>query len=156
MGRKILAVVAGYAAMAVLVMVVFSLALATLGTSLVFVEGTTRPSGGWLAFSLVVSLVAAAAGGWVAARIGHQATAAKILAGVVLILGLIMAVAQPERDPERAQQIIDEAGGVEGVAMGDLADIAEQPAWFAWVIPFLGAAGVLVGGSSAGRGSATA
>lgn len=80
----------------------------------------------YLAANLVVSFVGAALGGWIAGRFapGSPFTHAAVLAGIVLLMGA--------------------ASGAGGAAPG-------QPGWYPWVIAVTGFAGVLAGGTLAGR-----
>jgi len=90
----------------------------TTGVVRFFAEGT-EASVTWITLSLVLSLGAAVLGGWTAALVGHKSPAVPVLAGMVLVFGLLSA-----------------AGGQQ----------SPDPRWITFVTPVLGAAGVLIGG----------
>lgn len=123
--RSLAAVVAGYLTMALVVI------LGTVAATAAFVPGGLAAlragaaagvvPAGYLAANLVVSLLAAMLGGWVAARVATRAPLAHAasLAIAVAVFGLVTAL-RP-------------------AAPG-------QPAWYPWTIVVLGTAGVLLGG----------
>lgn len=90
----------------------------TTGVVRFFAEGT-EPSVTWITLRLVLSLGAAVLGGWTAALVGHKSPAVPVLAGMVLVFGLLSA-----------------AGGQQSV----------DPRWMTFVNPVLGAVGILIGG----------
>ncbi|MDF1544083.1 MAG: hypothetical protein P1R58_03155 [bacterium] len=70
--------------------------------------------------------------------IGKERKAAKFLAGLVLLLGLAMAIptlSAPERDLTRSGE----------VALMDAMQTAHQPTWIAFLNPVIGAVGVMIG-----------
>lgn len=120
MGRNIGAALLGFVVMVVLVLVL-SLGLLFVGEGMV------------VAGSIVVSLVAAVIGGVVCAKVATDARGVWILMGVVVVIGLGMALL---------------AGvATDMVAEADLADMEsfEEPGWLTWVSPFIGAVGVYIG-----------
>lgn len=136
------AVAAGYLVMAVAIMVIFAAAYPILGVERLFAPGTYDAAPGWIVLSFAVGLLAAMAGGWVSARIAPRKAAPLSLAGLVLVLGTILAIpALGSGDPAR--------GGPRpaGVTMSDAMTRARQPAWVAVANPFVGAIGVLLGAS---------
>jgi hypothetical protein len=138
--RTILAVVAGYIVMALLVFVTFSAAFLMMGSDRAFQPGTYGVSGLWLIVSFVLGLVAAIVGGYVCAAVAPRGKAPLALAVVVLVLGLAMAVpviTAPDAGVPR--QRAGDVGNTEAMMQ------AQQPAWVALANPFLGAAGVMVG-----------
>lgn len=143
--RSVLGVVLGYLVMFIAVFVTFSIAYLAMGVDRAFRPGSYDVSAAWAVTSLVLGFVAAAVGGLVCAVIAGRSTPPKVLAGVVLALGLLMAIPllvaeQPER-PART---------------GDVSNLeamqhARQPVWFALVNPAVGAAGVLLGAALPGK-----
>lgn len=125
--------------MALAVSVLLATAFAGLGADRALVPGTSDPSPGWIAISVVVGLSGALLGGWLSARVGGP-SASKWLAGFVVTLGLLMAVPVAfNGDPADGGIRRDDATMTEVLAQ------ARQPLWVAILNPFLGAAGVLVG-----------
>jgi len=145
--RPILAVIAGYLVMMIIVMVTLTLAWTILGPSFAYQPGTTHVTLAWIGFNLPISILAAIAGGYITEWVSLSDTLVpvKVLAGIILGVGLIMAVAHLFTDQTAAQQIA-EAVSTEG--MNALAGSSEavQPVWYNFLIPFLGAAGVMIGG----------
>lgn len=139
MGRKIGAFVVGYIAMAVFVFFTFSICYMILGTEGSFKPNSYQVSGIWLVLSLVLGFAAAVLGGWVCTMIAKEAKTAKVLAGFVLVLGLILAfVGMSGEDPATTMRE-GEVGNFEAMS------VAKQPNWFLFVNPILGAAGILLG-----------
>jgi hypothetical protein len=144
--RTAAAIVAGYAAIALFVMVAFTLLWLGIGQDGAFQPGTTRVTGLWLAGSIPLNLGAAMLGGWVAARIAadrpHVAVTGLVF--VLLLLGFGAAVAagvsvQGDAPPA--------APPSPGMGPFEAASAAVQPLWVAWALPVLGAVGVWLGGS---------
>lgn len=143
--RTILAVVAGYIVMALGVVAAFTSMQLILGADTIYKPGSWEASSTFVTIAVVVSFVAAAIGGLVAAAIARRRTAATILAGVVVVLGVLSAVVQtgaPDPGPRPAQ-----------ITPMDSAQNARQPAWYSWSLPFIGALGVVAGGAIIGRAS---
>jgi hypothetical protein len=140
MGRKIAGVVVGYIIMFVICVVVYFGAYFAMGPDRAFKPASFEPSTMWLALMAGMSLVAAILGGWVCAMIAKSAGAARALALVVLVLGLLMAIPTftgvPSTEPRPA-----EMSGTEAMMK------AETPSWIAVVNPILGAIGVMIGAS---------
>lgn len=141
--RSIAAVIGGYVAMALWVMLALSLAWTALGPGFAFRDGTTKVSLGWIAVALFTGALGALLGGFVARRIAAGASDRPIqaLAAIVLVLGLASALFQPapqERPPFE--------GDIREMSAADAATVAEQPRWYPYVIAFVGFFGVLAGG----------
>jgi hypothetical protein len=117
MVRSVVAVFAGFLAIVVLV-----LASAPVIAKLL-PAGASRPTRSYLLANLLTSFAFAGVGGWIAAHIAASGPHwhAVALAALVLVLG-VMTAAQ---------------GG---------AARAGQPVWYGWLLPFVGAAGALLGG----------
>lgn len=146
MGRAILAVIGGYLAMAILVMVTLSLAWVAMGPELAYEEGTTRVTAAWLAVNIPLSLIAAVVGGWVASAIARRWQPVYVLAGAILVVGLGMAVAHLFVDEPSGKAATEEVGRATEMSTFEAASEAVQPTWYNFVIPFVGVAGVWVGG----------
>lgn len=132
--------IAGYIVMAIFVVATFAVAFPVLGISRLFAEGTYEASLTWITLSLVLGLVGALLGGWVAGYVSPKAHAVPTLAGLVLVFGLFSAQAAQNEDVPR--------GGPRGpdATMTDVMTHARQPTWITFVNPLLGAVGVLIGG----------
>jgi hypothetical protein len=146
MVRTAVAIVAGYAAIALFIMLAFTLLWLGIGQDRAFHPGTTSVTGLWLAGSMPLNLVAAMLGGWVAARIAvdRPQVAVTGLVVVLLLLGFGAAVAT-------GVSVQGDVGPVAphppGMGPFEAASAAVQPLWVAWTLPLLGAVGVWLGGS---------
>lgn len=136
----VLGAVAGYLAMAIFIMATFYAAFPILGMDRLFAPGTYEASMGWIVLSFVLGLSGAVLGGWVAASVGGKSYAVHVMAGLVLLFGIMSAVA--------SRSLAEPRGGTRGAdaTMTDAMNFARQPLWITLVNPLLGVAGVLVGG----------
>jgi hypothetical protein len=127
--RSVGAILAGFVSIMVVVMIGTAIATAALvpGGIRAAMSATPGPLPvSYLAVNLLVSFLAAAAGGALAARLAPASSWMHVT--VLAALLLLMAVPPALR------------GGSPG-----------QPAWYPWVIGLLGVSGVLLGGAIAGR-----
>jgi hypothetical protein len=113
---------AGAVAVGFLATVVLILASAPL-VSRLMPSTQTRPTPAYLTGNLLTGFLFAGCGGWIAAHLAPGAPRwhAGALAGIILLLGVTTAA---------------QGGAVR----------AGQPQWYAWMLPFIGAAGALLGG----------
>jgi len=140
MVREASGVIVGYLAMVAVVMLTFPVAQVLVGPERAFRPESYEVSGLWLAVSFVLGAAAAVVGGWVCARIGRSTRAVKVLAGGVLVLGLLMAVpALLQGNAAPAEPRTPDVTYFEALQK------AKQPPWVALLNPFVGAAGVLLG-----------
>ena len=116
--RSLGGIILGFFTIVILVLVTTPVAV-----KLLLKDPASRPTAPYLAVNLLFGLVSAAAGGWVAAHVAGRAPLvhAGILGGMILLLGLWTAA---------------QGGAVR----------SGQPQWYAWTLPFVGAAGALAGG----------
>jgi asparagine N-glycosylation enzyme membrane subunit Stt3 len=137
--RAVGAVIGGYVVIFLVVFLSFTALYTILGADGAFEPGTYEVSTVWLIGSFLLGLTAAVAGGYVCASIS-PGMAAKVLAGLVLVLGLVQAVMtmNPVSDPRPTVRPADTANLV---AMAN----ARQPTWVMFANPIMGAAGVLIG-----------
>ena len=91
--RSILGAIAGYVIMFFIIFLPFSAAYLALGADGAFVPGGYDVSMTWIVVSFVLGFLAALVAGYAAAVIGKGSTAVKILAGIVVVLGIVSAVA---------------------------------------------------------------
>lgn len=145
MGRAIGSVVVGYIVMAVMVFAAFTVAYLLMGADRAYQVGTYDVSGLWIAVSIVLSFCAALIGGRTAAAIARSATPPKVLAGIVLVLGLVMAYSDSRgRAPESTVR-------TGAPSFMDAAQASRQPTWLLYLNPLIGAVGVLLGAAGARR-----
>jgi hypothetical protein len=138
MARSVLGVIAGYLVMFLLVFASFSGAYLVMGAEAAFRPDSYEVSGLWLVTSLVLGLLAAVAGGYVCAAVSRRDLAPVILAGVVLVFGMIaafQALTASGEGPARAGDVPNLAAAAQ----------ARTPPWVALLNPLVGAAGVLAG-----------
>lgn len=142
MVRSILAAIAGYAVIAVVVVAGITLSWAILGGEGAFRGEGPEPSTAWMALSVVFGFLAAVVGGRVALKIGRSPLAVKILVGLVIVLGIVSALTAESSYASKRK--IDKP--VAKMSFVDAGQHAKQPTWYNWTIPLVGAAGVLLGG----------
>ena len=140
--RKILAALLGYVVIVVIALAGIGIGWTILGGQGAFEGEGPQPSTVWILLNLAIGLVAAVVAGRVAAVVGGSSSSAKILAGIVLVLGFLLAAAAQFAPVER--QPIDKP--VAEMSFREAGEHAEQPGWYNWIMPLLGAAGVLFGG----------
>lgn len=139
MGRLVLGVIIGYIVIAAFVFVAFSVTYMVLGAEGSFQPGSYEVSGTWSFASVVLGFIGAVLGGLTASKLGKRRTAGMVLAGVVLVLGLIMAITTLSHKGT-------EAGVRQGeVAMSDAMQKAKEPGWYLIVNPLIGVVGVMAG-----------
>jgi hypothetical protein len=139
MGRAIFSVVIGYVAMFATIFLTFSGLYLLLGQDLSFRPSSYEPSMLWTSVSFALGVGAAVLGGCLCAWIARTTTPPKVLAGVVLVIGLLSAI-----------PVLMAAATPAETRTGDVGDLdammkAKQPAWVAVANPFVGLAGVLLG-----------
>jgi len=139
--RAVASVIAGYATMAVTVMVTFMIACVALGVDRTLEPGSYEPSSLWVILSFALGLLGAVAGGWVCAAIARSATPPKVLIGLVVLLGLAMAAwtllstGEGAVPPARTADV----GTLEAM------QYAKTPGWVAVLNPIVGAVGIWIG-----------
>ncbi len=143
MVRAILSVIVGYVAISLWVFVTLGVAWFALGSEFAIIEGTHEASTGWSILMIGMGAIAAVIGGLITASIGRTAAPVKVLAGLVLVVGLALAVYQL-RSVESAD--IDQTVPAEELTMLQAMETTKSPTWYNFGIPFVGSAGVLLGG----------
>jgi uncharacterized membrane protein YeaQ/YmgE (transglycosylase-associated protein family) len=137
--RKILGAVVGYVVFFFSVFLLFTGLSLVLGPDRLFLPGNYDPSMMWIIGAIVIGLIAAAIGGYVAALIGKSG-AVKIMAGLVVLIGAIVFV-----------QLLRETRAVETrtVALPTMEAMfkAREPLWVAAVNPLLVVIAVIAGGA---------
>ena len=139
MVRKILGVIVGYLAMVAFIMITFTLTYLVLGPDGAFKPGEFGPSNLWIAISFVLGFVGAVLAGLVCALIARSSKSVMSLAGIVLILGLVLAIPILMDEP-----VIEERSG--DLPSFEAMQKGQQPGWVALLNPLVAAAGILLGG----------
>lgn len=140
MARNIISVIAGYVAMAAFVFISFTVLYLILGTEGSFQPASYQVSTAWLVFSFILGFIGALIGGCICALIAKNNKAALWLAGIVFVLGLILALPQLNV-PEEEMNTIREGDVSNMEAMQN----AKQPDIALILNPFIGAIGVWAG-----------
>ena len=154
MVRPITAVLVGYLVMAAWIMATLTLAWKLLGPSFAFHPGTTQVSLGWVAVTLPLSFgLGAVLGGFIAGSIARsrENKAVRALAVIVLVLGLVMAVKDLVSDPAGRDPASDPVVVIEEMSAFEASSEAVRPTWYSFLIPFVGLAGILLGGRLVGK-----
>jgi len=138
--KAVLGVIVGYIAMAAIVMLCFAGAWFILGEDGSFKPGSWEASTTWLGMSFAVAFVGAVIGGLICAAIaGKGSKAPAVLAGLVLILGIIMSIPAMTKE-------LDTTPRTSPITMRDATTKAHQPMISSILNPVVGAVGVLLGG----------
>ena len=137
--RTILAAVAAYLFIAIGLTILMAGAWAVLGVDGAFQPGSYEVSATWIFATIVLSVAAAVAGGFVCKAIGRTDLSVNILIGIILVIGVISALYQMGVEPPDSTRP-DSVPMFEAMANGI------QPAWLSWLNPILGAVGVWFGG----------
>jgi len=138
--RKILGAIAGYIVLFIVIFATFSVAYLVMGANAAFTTGSYDVTMTWIIISFILGFIAAVVGGYAASVVGKSWGAVKILAGIVLVMGILtailVAVAPKPTDGRPA-----------GTANLEAMSKAQTPLWVCIINPLIGIAGVLVGGS---------
>ncbi len=140
MVRNILGVVLGYVAMFAFVFMTFTGLYFLLGADGAFQPDTYQVSLVWIIISFILGLAAAVLGGYICALISKNQKAALVLAGLVLVLGITMAI----------PVLSDSSNEVHEMRNADVPNMeamqkAKQPPLVALLNPIIGAIGVFAG-----------
>ena len=142
--RAILSVIAGYVGLFIWVIATMTGTWFLLGSDFAFDKGTYDASTGWSVVSLVLGTIGAVIAGLVTASIARTATPAKVLAGIVFVFGVVEAVAHQVGDATADEA----ANGIpaEELTTWEAATTSHPQVWYSCALPFVGCAGVLIGG----------
>jgi len=140
MARKIIGVIVGYIAMAAAIFVTFTLLYLILGAEASFQPGTYRVSTTWIIFSIILGFIAAVIGGLFCVIIAKDHQAAIWLAGLVLVLGIILAIPALGVSEEEMNKVRE--GNVDNM---EAMQSAKQPPLALILNPIIGAIGVTAG-----------
>lgn len=140
MARNILGVIVGYLSMAIFIFVAFTVFYLVLGADGAFEPGFYKVSTTWLIGSILLGIISALFGGWICTIIAKNQKAGMILAGIVLVLGIVFAL--PALNvPEAEMNKVREGTVTNLEAMQN----AKQPPLAVLLNPLMGAVGVFIG-----------
>ena len=137
--RSTAAVVASYVAMVILIMGAFAGMWFGMGPDRLLEPGLWTGNLFLCIAAPAITLIAGLFGGWMCTKIAWGATPVKVLAGVVLVLGMATAyftLQKPLPTEPRAP----------GMSMQEIMEKGREPTWLAIFNPIGGAATVLIGG----------
>ena len=140
MARRIIGVIVGYIAMTAAIFITFTLLYFILGAEGSFQPGNYQVSTTWLVLSTILGLIAAVIGGLVCVIIAKDRKIAIWLAGLVLVLGIILAIPSlniPEAETNKVRE-----GNVDNM---EAMQNAKQPPIALILNPIIGAIGVIAG-----------
>lgn len=140
MVRAVLAVIASYIVMFLLLFACFTAAYLLLGVNHAFRPASYDVSHRWLALMFAVHFVAAAIAGLVCAAIAKGGKAPLALAVVVLVMGILFAI--PVLTAQRTAASMVRTGDVPNI---EAMQRARMPPWAALLTPVVGVVGVLIG-----------
>ena len=144
MGRAIGGAVLGYIVMFVIVFCGLTLAWMLLGADGAFQPGGFDVSMTWISVSIVVAIIAALAGGKVARLVAKAPLGPQVLAGLVIIVGIVSMIPAMTMEPTVATRAGD-------MPMMEAIAQARTPMWMMILNPIIGAIGALIGGSALKR-----
>lgn len=150
MPRLIGAVLLGYIAMVIVVFCGMSLAWLALGADGAFEPGTYDVSATWILVSCAIALFAAVGGGWLARLVTQNARGPRVLAGFVIVLGIVLAI------PALTGSAAEAGVRPDTVPMFEAIASARTPLWVMLINPLIGAIGVLIGGRALRSGNEVA
>ncbi|MDQ5845543.1 MAG: hypothetical protein M3539_09640 [Acidobacteriota bacterium] len=139
MVRAILGVIIGYVVTAVFIFAFFTLAYLAMGADMAFKPGTYDLSLIWIIISFIVNAIAAVIGGFVCAAISRSIRAAQVFAGIVLVLGILLAIPILRGTDRRVNIRRDAVSNIQAMRN------ARTPGWVALLNPVVGAVGILIG-----------
>jgi len=139
MVRYALAIVGGYAVLAAIVLAGFSVAF--FAPHLAFQSDSLDVTNNWIIYTLILSLIAALAGGYVCKLIGKCNKIVMLLAIIAMAVGIGGAVANHSRPaPDFSREKLA------AMTMMEKGEHARQPDWYAWTLPFVALVGIVAGG----------
>ncbi|RLS56922.1 MAG: hypothetical protein DWH91_05510 [Planctomycetota bacterium] len=138
MGRSIAAVLGAYFVMMLTNITVLTSVYVGMGADRAFQAGTFEVTPLWLAVMFLTDIVAGILGGLVCLRIAPNSRAFGFLIGIVIVLGMLVAI--PHFLPPRAGNPTQRDAPVGAM---QASEYARQPGWLALLHPILGVAGLI-------------
>jgi len=143
MMRKILGAVVGYIVYFFSLWLLFAGFSAVLGPDRIFLPGNYDPSMMWFIGAFGLAFITAAIGGYVAALIGKSG-AVRIMAGIVVLVGVLVFVLLLQENSAVKPRTVD-------LPTMEAMFEAREPLWFAAVNPLLVVIAVFAGGALRSR-----
>jgi uncharacterized membrane protein YeaQ/YmgE (transglycosylase-associated protein family) len=137
--RKLLGAVVGYVVYFFGLYLLWTGFSVALGPDRLFLPGNYDPSMTWILGSFILGIIAAAIGGYVAALIGKSG-AVKIMAGIVVLIGVFVFVSLFRENRPVEPRTVD-------LPTMEAMFKAREPLWMAAVNPLVIGAAVLAGGA---------
>lgn len=134
--------VVGYICLGLLVALLLTLTAIAMGSQRVYEDASWQPSTAWCIASLGVGLIAATAGGLVAALVAASRSGAHALCSLVCVFGFSAAVLSDATPPADAPPRPSEMGAMDYL---NSARYSRVPKWVDWANVAVGAAGTLIG-----------
>ncbi len=142
MARKIIGLIAGFAAMEIFLFVTFAILYQFLGADGSFRPGTFNITTTWAVFSIILSLLGAVDGGLVCMLVAKHKGTVLVLASFVLVFGISSAIPKISIPVAGSDQIrVGYISGIEAMRK------AIQPVSVLLITPVISAAGIFLGGS---------
>ena len=141
MARSIIAVIVSYITMFILNFLAFVGLYAIVGPGNAFKPRLFLASNRWIAMACVILVITGIVAGLICAVIARGGKAPLALAGLVLVVGLLLAV--PAVMKARANAGMVRVGDVPAM---EAAEKAYWPIWGPFAFPFISAVGVIIGG----------
>jgi hypothetical protein len=138
--RSVLAVIVALILFVILQVASFMTMYGLMGTDWSFKPRSFQPSTRWTAMQFVIIIVTSIIAGLICAAIAKGGKAPLALAAVVLVMGLGAAVLKTALRPDTHEVRIG------SVSQQDARDKARPLMWVVFLGPFIGAAGVVIGG----------
>ena len=143
--RAILAAIVGFVVMTLVGAILITGLWFSLGSDFAFKEGSTSTSDSWALLLLGTGLIAAIAGGAVAATIGgvHSGRAINLLLGLNLAIGVFAIASWFMMDPDKlpGDTTVDDLSFVEA------SQVARPPIWYNPAVVVIGLIGIYIGGT---------
>jgi hypothetical protein len=139
--RSVLGVIVAYILLFILQVAAFMTIYTLVGANWSFKPASYQASTRWTAMQFVVVLVTAMIGGLICAVIAKGGKAPLALAAVVLVLGLGLGILSIALRPADTHEV--RTGNVPNM---EAMSKARHPSWVVFLGPFIGAAGVMIGG----------
>lgn len=141
MARTIVGVIVGYIGMFILNFLGFITLYAVIGPEQAFQPRLYLASNEWIAISFVIIFITGIIAGLICAVIAKGGKAPLALAGVVIVIGLLLAI--PAVMKAQANANLVRTGDVPSM---EAAQKAYWPTWTPFTFPIISALGVIVGG----------
>ena len=139
--RSVIAVIVSYISMFILNFLGFVGLYAIVGPRHAFRPRLYLASNRWIVMAVAVMLVSGIIAGFICAMIARGRKATLALAGLILVVGLLLAI--PALMKSRANAGMVRVGDVPAM---EAMEKASWPVWAPLVFPFISAVGALVGG----------